>query len=156
MNRGQIINSVLFLLLLFRPSTATSQTQVDTIRGFGHNLIIEYPVPNTKSTTNYEEGFFKGIACKKDTAFIMIHCGAMVATPLFNKKNKVVLSQYLVQNEIVITRGYVETTDGIRKYFREDNFYGNMFNILYENVPEEKVAEYERYFNNIKIIKAQQ
>jgi hypothetical protein len=80
----------------------------------------------------------------------------MVGLPLVNQKNKVVQSLYSIEGDIKITRGFVRKENELKKFYREDNLNKVGFNIVYENVPEEKVAEYERYFNNIKIIKAQQ
>lgn len=151
-----IKNKFIFFLFLSFTLNIIGQTKVDTISINDKKVIIEYPIPSTVRWQNYEEGSFMLICCSKDTALITVHYGSMVGLPLVNQKNKVVQSLYSIEGDIKITRGFVRKENELKKFYREDNLNKVGFNIVYENVPEEKVAEYERYFNNIKIIKAQQ
>ena len=126
------------------------QLKCDTIRAGNQYIIAEYPAISKSYIQNYEEGFFKTIICLEDTAFITIHCGAMMNVPLTQMSDKTITSEFRLNKDIRITRGY-SVKNNRRKYFREDNYFKYGVNIVYDNIDENNINKYEQYFNNIKI-----
>lgn len=152
-------NKIVLITLFFCLSNVVwgqSQTKTDTIQCNNRNIIIEYPVVNKVNVVNYEEGFFKTINCIIDTAAITIHCGSMVNLPLTDLTDKTVCSDFLLGKDVRIIRGFC-TVDmfsgeqGRNKYFREDNYFRYGISIVYENVDEARLNDYEYFFNNVKI-----
>ena len=148
-----IENRIALLVFLFCMASAVSgrcQLKCDTIRAGNQYIIAEYPAISKSYIQNYEEGFFKTIICLEDTAFITIHCGAMMNVPLTQMSDKTITSEFRLNKDIRITRGY-SVKNNRRKYFREDNYFKYGVNIVYDNIDENNINKYEQYFNNIKI-----
>ena len=126
------------------------QSKCDTIRAGNRYIIAEYPAISKSHIDNYEEGFFKTIICLEDTVAIIIHCGAMMNVPLTEMSDKTITSEFRLNKDIRITRGY-SVKNNRRKYFREDNYFKYGVNIVYDNIDENNINKYEQYLNNIKI-----
>lgn len=156
----QGIRSKIVLITLFFCLTnvvlGQIQTKIDTIQCNNRNIIIEYPVVCKVNAVGYEEGYFKIITCVKDTAVITIHCGSMVNLPLTDLTDKIISSEFLLGKDVRSIRGFC-TVDafsgeqGRNKYFREDNYFRYGISIVYENVDEARLNDYEYFFNNVKI-----
>lgn len=70
--------------------------------------------------------------------------------PLTQMSDKTITSEFRLNKDIRITRGY-SVKNNRRKYFREDNYFKYGVNIVYDNIDENNINKYEQYFNNIKI-----
>lgn len=144
---------VLSIILYCLSNSANGQnyTKKDTTQFADKIIYLECPTNSKVELIKYEEGFFKTINCFADSVLITIHCGRMVNLPLTNLKDKVILSEFLLTKDIQIIRGYQNIGEK-RAYFREDNYFRYGITLIYENVGIDKLSDYERYFNNIKIL----
>lgn len=151
MIKGRKIEMLLMVLFFCLTNGVFGQIQTKTDTILCHkNIIIEYPIVNKINIVNYEEGFFKIINCVLDTAIITIHCGSMVHLPLTDLTNKIICSEFVLDEEIHSIRGYY-IANKRKKYFREDNYFKYGITITYDNVEETRLSFYEYFFNNIKI-----
>jgi hypothetical protein len=144
-------SKIIFVLFCFTNVVfGQTQTKIDTILCFDKNIIIEYPSINKINIVNYEEGYFKTINCILDTAVITIHCGRMVNLPLTDLMDKTICSKFILGKDIRCIRGYYMQNDR-KKYFREDNYFKYGITIVYENVEESQLINYEHFFDDIKV-----
>lgn len=150
MKREIVIGISIFICVAFINAQCISY-KVDTVSCLGESIVIELPDRTRKTKTNYEEGWFTVYTSQTDTAFITIHTGSMVNLPLTKMSDKIITSILDVPRCIRDIRGYSEC-DGIRKYFREVNFYKESLNIVYENVSSDRLECYEHMVNNIKVL----
>ena len=148
----EIKNKIIFLFLLSLTNVFFAQTQTknDTISCLNMRLVIEYPKINKITIDNYEEGVIKIINCPLDTAGIIIHCGAMMILPLIDTTNATIYSRLKLSKDIRSIKGYY-MQDGVKKYFREDDYLKYRLTVLYLNVGETKLEYYEHSLNDIKI-----
>jgi len=159
--KGKIIFALLFFSKVIFGQIST---KVDTIlchRTVGWNkIIIEYPTVN-RIFVNYAEGaLLMTINSMLDTATIVIHCGGggIMARPLTDsliREEKTILSEFVLEGQVRIVRGYY-IRNGRRKYFREDNYFEARIDFVYKNVEADKLMYYERFFNNVKILRNRQ
>lgn len=153
----KLIIKVVIILLSFN-SLAFSQnwTKTDTIIWSNNQLIIELPVKSHSHYETYEEGFFRTISCFLDSGVITIHCGGMVNLPLVDLTKYTVKSKFVLDKDVQVLRGYFDSVNnGIkrRKYFREEDYFKYGMTIMYENVDETKLKEYDYIIDNVNLIR---
>ncbi|KFD38089.1 hypothetical protein AT05_11920 [Schleiferia thermophila str. Yellowstone] len=97
-----------------------------------------------KKETRYEEGIMVTFTYS-DSSYILVFCGRMQLFPLLSGKEYIVNEQ--VENDYKSRSGINAIN---KKYWREDNYKFGIA-VIYDNVSETRVKEFNNVLDNVKI-----
>jgi hypothetical protein len=124
------------------------QNRVDTINCNPYLIKITLNGNYKETISNYEEGFTK-IYSFSGGSYILVNCGSDITLPIIHDNIDTIFRKFKKDNFTEVIIGLKKS----KKYFREEDYNKYSIVILYDNINQNDIEQFDKILDSLSIEK---